>query len=225
MPLLHHMAQRGWLCVSINYRLSPAHHFPAHIIDVKKAIAWIREHIAEYGGNADFIAITGGSAGGHLAALAALSANDPAYQPGFEHADTRLDAAVPLYGVYDFLDHSGLDYNAALRGFLSDKIMGSSPEQNPELCQRASPVLRINHQAPPSFVIHGYNDVMTSPEEASIFVDQLRAQSHAPVAYAQLPVAQHAFDVMHSVRTDLMANHVSAFLEWTYANRRVAGSV
>ena len=74
-PLMYHMAQRGWLCVAINYRLSPKAAFPAHIIDVKKAIAWVKEHIRDYGGNPDFIAITGGSAGGHLSSLAALTPN------------------------------------------------------------------------------------------------------------------------------------------------------
>ena len=56
-PLMYHMAQRGWVCVAINYRLSPKAAFPAHIVDVKKAIAWIREHIGEYGGNPDFIVV------------------------------------------------------------------------------------------------------------------------------------------------------------------------
>ena len=60
-----------------------------------------------YGGDPDFIAITGGSAGGHLAALAALTPNDPEYQPGFEDADTTVQAAVPHYGVYDFAGASG----------------------------------------------------------------------------------------------------------------------
>jgi acetyl esterase/lipase len=64
-PLMYHMSERGWLCVAINYRLSPTDAFPAHIIDVKKAIAWIKENIADYGGDPNFIAITGGSAGGH----------------------------------------------------------------------------------------------------------------------------------------------------------------
>ena len=87
-PLMYHMAQRGWLCVAINYRLSPQAAFPAHIIDVKKAIAWIRDNIADYGGNPDFIAITGGSAGGHLSSLAALTPNRAEWQPGFEDVDT-----------------------------------------------------------------------------------------------------------------------------------------
>ena len=48
-PLMYHLAERGWLCVAINYRLSPQAAFPAHIIDVKKAIAWIRENIGTTG--------------------------------------------------------------------------------------------------------------------------------------------------------------------------------
>jgi hypothetical protein len=77
-PLMSHLAELGWVCVAINYRLSPKATWPDHIIDVKRAIAWIKTHIAEYGGNPDFVAITGGSAGGHLSSLAALTANDPA---------------------------------------------------------------------------------------------------------------------------------------------------
>ncbi len=77
IPLMQHLAAKGWVCVAINYRLAPRDPFPAQIIDVKKAIAWIREHIEEYGGDPDYIAITGGSAGGHLAPLAAADAQRP----------------------------------------------------------------------------------------------------------------------------------------------------
>ena len=101
-PLMTHMAaEHGWVCVAINYRLSPHSTFPDHIVDVKRAFAWIRAHIDEYGGDPDFVCVTGGSAGGHLAALTALSANEPRFQPGFEHVDTTVAAAVPFYGVYD----------------------------------------------------------------------------------------------------------------------------
>src|SRR3984957_1520209 len=86
--LMSRMVELGWICVSINYSKSPRSTFPAHLIDVKRAIAWVRENIADYGGDPDFIAITGGSAGGHLASLAALTPNDPQFQPGFEDADT-----------------------------------------------------------------------------------------------------------------------------------------
>ena len=102
--LMSHMVELGWICVSINYSKSPRSAFPAHLVDVKRAIAWVRENIADYGGDPDFLAITGGSAGGHLASLAALTPNDPTFQPGFEDADTTVQAAAPYYGVYDFTD-------------------------------------------------------------------------------------------------------------------------
>src|ERR1700733_13225115 len=106
-PLMSQMADRGWVCVSLAYRVSPWHTWPDHIVDVKRGLAWVKEHIAEFGGDPDFIAITGGSAGGHLASLAALTPNDPAFQPGFEDADTTVQAAVPYYGVYDFTNTEG----------------------------------------------------------------------------------------------------------------------
>ncbi|MCW2691104.1 MAG: hypothetical protein JWR37_5994, partial [Mycobacterium sp.] len=106
-PLLSHLAERGWICISIDYRVSPRHTWPDHIADVKRALAWIKENIAEYGGDPDFVAITGGSAGGHLAALAALTPNDPEFQPGFEDADTSVVAAVPIYGRYDWFSKEG----------------------------------------------------------------------------------------------------------------------
>ena len=61
--LMSQMAELGWICVSINYSKSPRCTFPAHLIDVKRALAWVRDNIADYGGDPDFVAITGGSAG------------------------------------------------------------------------------------------------------------------------------------------------------------------
>jgi acetyl esterase/lipase len=67
-------------------------------------IAWVREHGHEYGADPAVVFVAGSSAGGHLAAMAALTPNDPAFQPGFEHADTSVTAATPLYGYYGPLD-------------------------------------------------------------------------------------------------------------------------
>jgi acetyl esterase/lipase len=216
-PLMFHMAQRGWLCVAINYRLSPKAAFPAHIIDVKKAIAWIREHIRDYGGNPDFIAITGGSAGGHLSALAALTPNRAEWQPGFEDADTSLQAAVPFYGVYDFLDRNGIRPEMSMDDLLAKRVMQCSHEDNPELWENGSPLSHVSADAPPLMVIQGTHDTLVWVEEARAFVSALQAVSKQPVAYAELPGAQHAFEVFHSVRTDHTVNAVGHFLEWTHA--------
>ena len=101
-----HLAANGWVGFNANYRLSPGATFPDHLVDLKRALAWIREHADEYGVDPDFVVVTGGSAGGHLTALMALTANDPRYQPGFEDADTSVQAAVPFYGVYDFTNRN-----------------------------------------------------------------------------------------------------------------------
>src|SRR5262245_4527284 len=92
LPFMHHLSRRGFVCVSPNYRLSPKAAFPDHLIDLKRAMAWIRRHAADYGADPSWIAVSGGSAGGHLSALLALTANDPEYQPGFEDADTGVTA-------------------------------------------------------------------------------------------------------------------------------------
>ena len=89
LPLMHELARRGWVCVAINYRLSPRHAWPAHLVDCKQALAWIGERIRDFGGDPGFVAVSGGSAGGHLTSLMGLTANDPALQPGTEAVDFR----------------------------------------------------------------------------------------------------------------------------------------
>ena len=74
-----------------------------------------------YGADPSFLAVTGGSAGGHLAALAALTPNDPEYQPGFEDADTSVQAAAPHYGVYDFAGATG----AVAAQLMRDRFLGA----------------------------------------------------------------------------------------------------
>ncbi len=216
-PLMFHMAERGWICVSINYRLSPDAAFPAHIIDVKKAISWIRENIAEYGGNPDFIAITGGSAGGHLSSLAALTPNLPQFQPEFEDADTSIQAAVPFYGVYDFSDRFDVRPEMSMEDFLGERVMQCTKEENPELWDMSSPMSHVNADAPPMFMIHGTHDTLVWVEEARTFVSALQHESQQPVVYGELPGAQHAFELFHSVRTDHTVNAVADFLELSHA--------
>ena len=178
VPLMAQLAAKGWVCVAINYRLAPRDPFPAQIIDVKRAIAWVRDHIAEYGGDPGYLAITGGSAGGHLAALAALTPGDPAYQPGFEAADTSVQVAVPHYGVYDLAGATGLRSARAMRDrFLAPRVMQARWEDDPELFENASPLLRITPDAPDFFVLHGTHDTLVSVEQARLFVARLREVS------------------------------------------------
>jgi len=217
LPLVMHMAARGWVVVAINYRLSPRATFPAHIVDVKRAIAWIREHIAERGGDPDFVCITGGSAGGHLAALAALTPNDPQYQPGFEDVDTSVRAAVPFYGVYDWTNRGGYGRGRdGLGGFIERIVLKRKLTDDRSAFESASPLYSVNADAPPFLVVHGTGDSLATFDGAVDFVDALREVSRQPVAFAALAGAQHAFEVFHSIRTDYMVRGVERFLVWVH---------
>lgn len=226
LPMLYELARRGWVCVTINYRLSPKATWPDHIVDCKMAVAWVREHIGEYGGDPRFAAVSGGSAGGHLSALVALTSGDPSFQPGFEDRDTSVDACVPVYGVYDMTCESAPDdlrhvtvYNRGLLRLLERRVFKCRYEEDPARFELASPLYRVHSGAPPFFVLHGVNDTLVPVDEARRFVAALRETSRAPVAYAELPRAQHAFDVLVSARPAHAVAGIVRFLEGIRSNR------
>lgn len=214
LPLLSHLTERGWVCVPVNYRLGPRATWPDMIVDVKRAVAWVKEHIAEYGGDPDFVAITGGSAGGHLTALHALTAPDRRWQPGFEEVDTTVAAAVPLYGVYDWTDPA----DAGLLRLVENRVLKQTFAAAPDLFRDASPRHAVRPDAPPFFVLHGTNDSLVPVRSARRFVDDLRRVSTSPVAYAELPGAQHAFEIFGSRRAYASAEAIERFLGIVYAD-------
>jgi len=212
-PMMFELVARGWVCVTVNYRLSPKATWPDHIVDVKLALAWVKAHIAEYGGDPSFVAVSGGSAGGHLCALLALSAGDPAFQPGFEDADTSVQACVPFYGVMDMTSSPEASrFGNGMVEMLEKRVMKVKESERPEVFRNASPTFRVRPDAPPFFVLHGRNDTLVPVGTARVFVERLRAVSTQPVAYAELPVAQHAFDVLASLRCQATTSAVGDFL-------------
>jgi acetyl esterase/lipase len=221
-PLMSHLAELGWVCVAINYRLSPRSTWPDQIVDVKQALAWTKEHIAEYGGDPDWVAITGGSAGGHLSALAALTANDPQFQPGFENADTSVRAAVPFYGVYDFTRSDAI--HPLMAPTLAKYVFKLRRAEIEEPFRTASPITHVSADAPPFFVLHGRNDSLIPVDQARAFTARLREVSRQPVAYAELPFAQHAFDIFGSARATHAAVAVEQFLAEIYERTTVTSS-
>lgn len=191
--LLYRLASQGWVCVSAEYRLGPATTFPDHLIDLKKVLAWVRAHSEEYGVDPTSVFVAGSSAGGHIAAMAALTPNDPQFQPGFEDADTSVIGAIGLYGFYGLLETTG----------------GPPP----------SPLAYLGPAAPPFFVTHGDRDPLVAVEDARDFANRLRAASLNPVVYAELPGAHHSFDLFHSVRFEAVVDSIEAFAAWVRSRR------
>jgi acetyl esterase/lipase len=211
-PLIGHLAANGWVCFNVNYRLSPAATWPEHLIDLKYALTWIREHADEYGVDPDFIAVTGGSAGGHLTAMMGLTANDPEYQPGFEEADTSVQAAVPIYAVYDFTNRLGTMLQTFRTQMLEPLIMKAFFDREPDKFHRASPLDRVHADAPPFLIVHGDRDTLAPVEDARLFAQLLSQTSNGPVVYTELAGAQHAFDIFASPRTARMLDGTLRFL-------------
>jgi acetyl esterase/lipase len=225
IPLLTHLAANGWVGFNANYRLSPAATWPDHLVDLKRAVAWIREHADEYGVDPSFIAVTGGSAGGHLTAMVALTANDPAYQPGFEDADTSVQAAAPFYGIYDWTDRQGVWHPDVHRMFLEPWVVKAFLAEEPEKFASGSPLDQVGPDAPPFFVLHGDRDTLAPIEDARLFVERLREVSEEPVTYAELRGAHHAFDLFHSVRAKPVIESVERFFTAVHAMRDTAAEL
>ena len=117
-------------------------------------------------------------------------------------------------------DESGAGkYGPGLRELLEKRVMKVPISEDREVFERASPTRRVHAGAPPFFVLHGTNDTLVPVEVARLFVDALRRVSRAPVAFAELPLAQHAFDVLASLRCQATTAGVVAFLDAVRASR------
>ncbi len=222
IPLMQHMAAKGWVCVAINYRLAPRDPFPAHVIDVKQAIAWIKDNIAAYGGDPDYVAITGGSAGGHLTALAALTPARQGVAAGLRgRRHLRAGGGAPLRRLrlrrLDRPEERPEDARPLPRPARpADQLERSTPSSS----RPASPILRITPDAPDFFVLHGIHDSLVEVEQARLFVEKLREISKRTVIYAELTGAQHAFDVFPSIRSSHVVRAIDRYLHWHWNQYR-----
>ena len=232
-PAPEYFAERGWVTCSMDYRLvnpkDPAagSRWPAMIIDVKRCIRWVRDNIAQFGGAPDWVAVCGGSAGGHLALLAGMLTG-PEYQPGFEGVDTRVRAVVSYYPVVDTLD------GQVSRILHDDKLQklpeggGGTSEAERE---RASPLHYIARcpvpgEFPRIMVIQGARDALCPTPKCRLFVELLRqrlayAGRSGPggrVCYLEFPRARHAFDVIHGFRSWYSLLAANRFLAHCFEN-------
>jgi acetyl esterase/lipase len=78
----------------------------------------------------------------------------------------------------------------------------------------SSPEAYVRADAPPFFVAHGDRDTVVLVEDARVFVDRVRRSSSNPVVYAELPGAQHTFDLFDSIRFDTAVDAIEAFAAW-----------
>ncbi len=213
LPMLNQLAAQGWVCVSLDYRLAPRATFPDPLVDVKRGIAWAKRHASEWGGDPGFVALSGNSAGAHLAALAALTWDRPELQPGFEAEDTRVSACIPFYGVFDLLNSKGQWRHSGMQDLMRFLVIKESLDKARDRYELMSPITHVREDAPPFFVIHGDVDSLVPTSESRHFCEALRQVSSAPVLYAEIPDAQHAFEIFKSIRGVYTVRAAAEFLE------------
>lgn len=214
---IYELAAAGWLCASIDYRLSPRATYPDHLDDVQAAVAWLRAHVAEHGGDPGCIVIGGGSAGAHLASLATLA--DAALADDGARGGPALAGCVAYYGIYDLVDD---DHHFRHRAFhellMARVVMKKALALARDLYLQASPVAQVCPGAPPFLMLHGDRDTLAPVGAARRFHAAL-ISAGVTCAYVELPGAHHAFELFPSVRSIAVVHGVHRFCQWIYAKR------
>ena len=211
--MCHQLAAAGWVVFAISYRFAPRFPLPAAIEDCKAAVAWIREHGLEYGADADQLVAIGGSAGGHLTAMLALTPNVLRFQPGFEQADTRVQGAVVFYGVLDLVGPFEEDTNPALGILLEQFVFRSRYRDNQDLYRACSPGSYLTPDAPPILLVHGVNDYMVPVRESRELYRKLKEAGARTIHLLEIPLGLHAYDVAPSPLEQRTTRIIQRFME------------
>jgi len=176
-------AQKGYVCVSVSYRLAGVAHFPAAVQDVQAAVQWIREHAAAYMINPEKIALIGGSAGGHLAMMVGYAD---------EELGDKVQAVVNLYGPADLTTEYARNRDECLN------FLGKSYLESPDLYQLASPRFHITGDDPPTLIFHGTIDSLV-PVSQSDSLHQWLDRIGVPNEYHSLKGWPHTMDLSTKV--------------------------
>jgi acetyl esterase/lipase len=173
-PLCVKLAERGYVAVTMTYRLAPKHQFPAAVHDTKAAVRWLRANAQKYNINPAKIGVTGGSAGGHLAQFLGVTAGVPQFEGtgGNPDQSSAVTCVVNVYGPSDFTKSYGKSVDAHE---VLPLWFGGNLETKRDLHIQASPLYWVTPNAAPTLCIHGTEDKYVAHEQAVWLVDKLKA--------------------------------------------------
>ncbi len=211
--------QLGFAVASINYRLSPAWHFPAHIHDCKLAVRFLRKNAQLFGIDPDRIGIWGGSAGGHLVSLMGTADDSDGLEgPGLSSFSSRPQAVVDHFGPTDLAAFvAGTPYQTTT----IINFLGCAPSDCPDLARQASPASFVTADDPPLLIIHGDKDPIVPYSQAEILAELL-GEAKNPGALIKVLNAGHGFTPTPSSATIspslnqiayLTVRHIARFIE------------
>ena len=208
-------AQKGYVVVSIGYRLAGEQMYPAAIEDSKCAVRWMRSNAADLGVDPQRIAAIGGSAGGHLSMMVGYSSDVPALEgtAGHEGVSSGVQCVVNLYGPCDLT--TDFVRNNEFAGRVTRGFLGKSIEEDLALYQQASPVTYLDAHDPPTLIVHGTIDDVVPIDQADELAAKLK-EVGVPYLYDRLPGWPHAMDIAQPVNDRcvwLMEQFFAAYLK------------
>lgn len=169
---IRNLAARGYVGVSLDYRLLPDFRFPAQIEDCKAAVRWLRANAENYKINGARIGALGYSTGGYLACL--LGTTDP--HDGLEGTGGNTDQSSRVQAVVSFFaptDFSKCDWTPDVEKKVYVPYLGASFASRPDLYRKASPVTYARAGAPPFLLFHGDMDTVVDLRHAREMTDRL----------------------------------------------------
>ncbi len=220
VPFSLRLAAKGYVAVTISYRLLPKNRFPDQIHDVKCAVRWLRANATKYRLDTDRIGVFGHSAGGHLACLLGLAHGHDALEGNGGYHEHRSDVCcvVCTSGLTDLSNLcirpapglAGAGTRMAVQAFL-----GGPPAKVGKRYDLASPITYASKNAPPTLLICGTKDILV-PNEQSLRLEKKLREAGALVRLLTLVGAEHDFFGVHRERAE---EAILAFFERHLKNR------
>jgi acetyl esterase/lipase len=160
------LAAAGYVAVAIDYRLvnGATNRYPAAVDDVRAALAYVREHAAEWNVDPARIALMGDSAGGHLVALAGLTTEVP------------IKAIVGVFGVYDCAAQWQADLSSRTLDNITADFLGVPLTVDRRLYFEASPLsyVTVAKNSISVLLAWGTEDDIVAPEQSTTFLRALK---------------------------------------------------
>lgn len=189
----------GYAFAAVSYRFSSEAQFPAQLLDARAGLRYVRHFAEDLRLDGDRVALWGGSAGGQLALLVALTAGRPEFgQPiGVPGPDTPVRAVVDFFGPTDMLSMNEDDLNGGRvdhedpGGYMS-RLIGGAVGENEDKARAASPITYLRADAPPLLAVHGTADLAVGPGQSRRLVEGLLATG-ADARLIEIPGADHGF--------------------------------
>lgn len=221
-PLFRQLAAQGHVVMDMNYRLATHAGLEDIVGDVKHAVAWMKQHGVQYGVNPERVVLAGGSAGGHLALLAAYTPNDATFDPAdLRGVDTSVRAVVAYYAptdLYELYAYGERMYDDRYPGKallieslklidvvgkndefippvdLMSYLVGDVPAHTPERYQLASPLIHAGPHCPPTLLLHGQHDCIVPVTQSRVLHNALLRHG-VEVVLVEYPYTEHGFDL------------------------------